>query len=163
MQYSARYATPILFLIVVWCSGCGTTENVKSPTTNDTALLVPTKDILVTDGDLNKPYDILGPVEYTLEGKSIYSTMTSLSGGTDPETTREAKEMLQRVAFTKYGDKVDAIINTKISGGYSGGFWGGIGGAYGARTGVVQAGGIAISFQKTPHAPPVPSKKSKAQ
>lgn len=142
-------------LFIVFASlntGCGNTQSVKqnaeSSTTTEAELATPTKEILVTEGDLNKQYDILGNVEYLLEGKSIYSTMNSLNGGTDPKTSKEVKEMLQRVAFTKYGDKVDAIINTKITGGNSGGFWGALTGAYGARTGVVQADGIAVSFKR---------------
>lgn len=140
---------PVLLLLicaVVGFSGCAARQPASAPAATNTELLVPTKEILVTDGDLNKAYEILGPVEYTLQGKSMYSTMTTLDGGASPEVTREAKEMLRRTAFTKYGDKADAVINTKISGGYSGGFFGAFAGAYGARTGVVHAEGIAISF-----------------
>ena len=110
-------------------------------------LKTPTREILITDGDLNKPYDILGEVEYTLTGKSIYSTMTSLSGGSSPEAMKEVKDMLRKVAFTKFGEKVDAIINAKTSGGYEGGYFGAVGGSFGARTGTVSAHGIAVSFR----------------
>jgi hypothetical protein len=103
---------------------------------------------LVTDGDLNKPYEILGSVEYKLTGQSLYSTQTSLDGSPASEVAKEAKEMLRRVAYTKYGDRVDAIINTKVVGGYEGGFAGAFAGVYGGKTGVVQAEGIAVSFKK---------------
>ena len=59
----------------------------------------------------------------------------------------KSKHRLKSIAFTKYGNKVDAIINTIVSGGYKGGLWGAIGGAYGARTGIVKARGIAITFK----------------
>ena len=46
---------------------------------------------LVTDGDLNKPYDILGEVECTLDGRSVYAQ-------TDK---KEINIALNKVAFSK--------------------------------------------------------------
>ena len=153
-------------LVALWLLGItsfGCSAQKAPPATDEAMLTTPTKDILVTDGDLNKSYDILGEVECTLTGKSVYSTNTSLSGGASPEVTKEAKDMLRKVAYTKYGDKVDAIINSKVSGGTQGGFWGMLGGAYGAPTGIVNAQGIAISFKKEAETPPPASQKRAAK
>ncbi len=165
MEFTNRWQTIVVvfgLLGIANAYGCGAQK--APPATDEAALKTPTKEILVTDGDLNKPYDILGEVECTLTGKSIYSTMTSMSGGSSPEATKEVKDMLRKVGFTKYGEMVDAIINAKTSGGYEGGFWGALGGAYGAKTGTVSASGIAVSFHSeapppVTAKPPAPKKK----
>jgi hypothetical protein len=140
-----------LLLALAGCSAqrsAAPTASVGDASTSAAQLKIPTREILVTDGDLNKPYEILGSVEYKLTGQSLYSTQTSLDGSPASEVAKEAKEMLRRVAYTKYGDRVDAIINTKVVGGYEGGFAGAFAGVYGGKTGVVQAEGIAVSFKK---------------
>lgn len=111
--------------------------------TNEASLKTPTKDILVTSGDFTKPYDILGEVECTLTGQ----TMTVAVSGGPPAATKEIKDLLRKVAFTKYGERVDAIINTKTIGGVQGGMWGMIGGGWGAKTGTLSAYGIAVHFK----------------
>ncbi len=52
------------------------------------------------------------------------------------------------MAFTKHGDRIDAMINFKAHGGSCGAFGGAFVGAMGAKTGVVQAEGIAATFQE---------------
>lgn len=160
MKRVGRFAFAVQCLLAASCVGCSSSHPTRPPDTNVAALPTPTREILVTDGDLNKAYDILGEVECTLTGKSVYSTTTSLSGEASPEATKEAKDMLRRVAYAKYGDSVDAIINAKTSGGYEGGFWGAVGGAYGAKTGTVNAHGIAVSFKKVDKVPATTPEKA---
>jgi hypothetical protein len=153
MRCFARFAPGILCLVAAFGSACST--QTAKPATAEAGLLTPTKEIIVTDGDLNKPYDILGSIEYTLTGKSLYA-----SGS--PEATKQAKEMLRKAAFTKYGERVDAVINAKTTEGVSGGFWGIIAGSYGAGTGTVQGEGIAVSFKREAQTPPSAPAKSTA-
>ena len=121
--------------------GCIAQKAQKAPpATNEVLLKTPTREILVTDGDLNKPYDILGEVECTLTGKSLSSMVSHGS-------SKEIKDMLRKVAFTKYGERVDAIINTKTIDGIDGGGWGAMGLHFGAKTGTVSAHGIAVHFK----------------
>jgi len=121
--------------------GCAPHATVPDPTT----LKTPTKDILLIDGGVNKPYDVLGSVEVTLGGKSIYSTAQAL--GLSPEAEREARALLRNAAYTKYGERLDALINVKVGGSVTGGLGGVLAGQFGASTGVVYASGIAISFK----------------
>jgi|CXWL01.1.fsa_nt_gi hypothetical protein len=148
MEFVNRSLRIVVILGLFGLTSFGCSGQQALPESGEAMLKTPTREILVTDGDLNKPYDILGEVECTLTGKSMYSTMTSMSGGASPEATKEVKDMLRKIAFTKFGEKVDAIINAKTSGGYEGGFWGAMGGAYGAKTGTVSAQGIAVSFHR---------------
>ena len=113
------------------------------PATNEASLKTPTKDILVTSGDFTRPYDILGEVECTLTGKDV--TVAVASG--PPQDTKDIKDLLRKVAFTKYGERVDAIINTKTVGGVQGGVWALMGAQFGAKTGTVTANGIAVHFK----------------
>lgn len=116
----------------------------EAPQATDGAQLkTPTKDILVTSGDFTKPYDILGEVECTLTGQDV---TVAVAGGA-PQVTKDVKDLLRKVAFTKYGEQVDAIINTKTMGGVQGGVWALMGAQFGARTGTVTANGIAVHFK----------------
>jgi len=111
--------------------------------TNEASLKTPTKNILVTSGDFTKPYDILGEVECTLTGQDV---TVAVAGGA-PQVTKDVKDLLRKVAFTKYGEQVDAIINTKTAGGVQGGVWALMGAQFGAKTGTVTANGIAVHFK----------------
>ena len=122
--------------------GCAAAPHATVP--DPATLKAPTKDILVIEGDINKPYDVLGSVEVTLGGKSIYSAGPV---GISPEIAREARQLLRNAAYTKYGERLDGLINVKVAGAVTGGFGGFFTGAYGAPTGVVSASGIAISFK----------------
>jgi len=117
--------------------------NEAPPATNEASLKTPTKDILVTSGDFTKPYDILGEVACTLTGQDA---TVAVAGG-PPQATKDIKDLLRKVAFTKYGEQVDAIINTKITGGVQGGVWALVGSQFGAKTGTVTANGIAVHFK----------------
>ena len=126
-------------LIIGGCAG----QNMSSGTavapsqTEVAQLTTPTKNIVVTAGDLNKSYSILGEVEGTLGGKSVYA-----------QTDNKAiNDMLRKVAFTKYGAEVDAIINTQTDTGVGGGFFGALAAGYGAPIAEYTAHGIAIHFK----------------
>lgn len=114
------------------------TEKPATPSANQ-SLPTPTKEILVTDGDLNKTYNILGEIETSMEtASSIYSNQIELA--------RQGKDLIKKVAFSKYGEKVDSVIHYKVQETVTGGFWGGLGAAYGAHNVVSQVSGIAIQF-----------------
>lgn len=139
------------------CFGCSSAEKAPSETnevtqttdeapgqaTDEASLKIPTKHILVTSGDFTKPYDILGEVECTVTGQDA---TVAVAGGA-PQVTKDIKELLRKVAFTKYGEQVDAIINTKTAGGVQGGVWALMASQFGARTGTVTANGIAVHFK----------------
>jgi hypothetical protein len=133
-----------IFLILLTIISCNGSKNAKPETTtpvtsSDANLREPTKEILVTEGDVSKKYTILGEVEYKSDkGSSVYSNQI--------EARKQAKEGLKKAAFGKYGDKVDAIINAKVEAGMQGGFWGAVGAAYGARSVAIQAEGLAVSY-----------------
>lgn len=147
----------VLGLFGLVCFGCSgaekaPAENSAEPqakteeapqATNEAALKTPTKDILVSSGDFSKPYDILGEVECTLTGQD---TTVAVAGG-PPQATKDIKNLLRKVAFTEYGEQVDAVINTKITRGMQGGVWALMGSQFGARTGTVTANGIAIHLK----------------
>ena len=98
---------------------------------------------MISSGDFSKPYDILGEVECTLTGQDA---TVAVAGG-PPQATKDIKDLLRKVAFTKYGEQVDAIINTKTTGGVQGGVWALVGSQFGAKTGTVSANGIAVHFK----------------
>lgn len=152
MKRFARFSLSVSLVTFVLAPGCST-QTAKPPSVEEMALKAPTRDILVTTGDLNKQYDILGSVEATLTGQSMYATESTMGGGASPEVAQAAKDLLKKVAYTKYGEQLDAIINFKSEGGTEGGFWGMFAGGYGAKTGTVHAEGIAISFKKDVQAP----------
>lgn len=140
MEFANRMLRVVVALGLLGFTGFGCIAQKAPPATSEALLKTPTREILVTDGDLNKPYDILGELECTLTGKSVYSLGSHGS-------SKEIKDMLRKVAFTKYGERVDAIINTKTVESIDGGFWGMVGGSYGAKTGTVSAHGIAVHFK----------------
>ena len=64
----------------------------------------PGKEIQVNDGRFDKPYEILGPVEYTLrKNTSIFVSQIELRN--------QAVEYLKQEALARYGERVDAIID----------------------------------------------------
>jgi hypothetical protein len=160
MKRFPRFAPAILCFVgfvAAFGSACST-QTAKPPAPAAEELKTPTKDILLTTGDLNKQYDILGSVEATLTGQSMYATENTGGGGASPEVVQAVKDLLKKVAYAKYGERVDAIINFKAEGGTEGGFGGMFVGQFGAKTGIVHAEGIAVSFKKEAEAPsPAPA------
>lgn len=140
MKFKTVRIISVLFASLILVN-CGGNKNAKPVSASDVSLKTPTKEILVTEGDLNKKYTILGPIDYTpKEGSSVYADQF--------EANKQAKELLKKAAFTKYGEKVDAIINTHIDASMKGGFWGAVGAGYGAKTMARSIEGVAVSFDE---------------
>ena len=136
MLYSFVFAGVSAFLL--GCAGSSQTPSAQA-TPKEAQLPAPTKQIIVTKGDLNKPYNILGEVKCSVDGKTAY--------GNYDDYGKEAEELCRRVAFAKYGNKVDAIINMDGAVNVNGGMWGQMGAAYGARNSTVTGAGIAVQFK----------------
>lgn len=127
-------------------SGCASNKPAQSnavPSSQATAaeLPAPKKTILMFDADASQPYEVLGEVEATLTDQRVYN----YEGSRD-----QVREHLKRVAYAKYGDGLDAIINYRVAtvvGG--GGFWGTVGAAYGARNTDVKSTGVAVRFKSS--------------
>ncbi|MHB9101093.1 MAG: peptidoglycan-binding domain-containing protein [Sulfuricella sp.] len=131
----------VIVTLLVGCASSGSSQNSGTPPSAAAAapeLPAPKKIILVFDADANQAYEILGEVDTTLTDQRIYNVDGSMD---------QAREHLKRVAYAKYGDQLDAIINyrtIKTVGG--GGYWGQIGAAYGAKNTDVRTNGVAIHF-----------------
>ncbi|MEQ1557919.1 MAG: hypothetical protein ABL933_03130 [Methyloglobulus sp.] len=65
----------------------------------------PAKEILINNGRFDKPYTSLGQIEYTLK---------SPTPADQSELRSQAIDSLKKEAFLRYGEKVDAIIDTKV-------------------------------------------------
>ena len=137
MLYSFVFAS--VSALLLGCAGSSGQAPSPADTPKAAQLPAPTKQIIVTKGDLNKPYNVLGEVKCSIDGKSAY--------GNYDDYGKEAEELCRRVAFSKYGDKVDAIINMDAALTINGGFWGQMGASYGARNGTVNGAGIAVQFK----------------
>ncbi len=67
----------------------------------------PAEEILINNSDFNKPYKILGPVQYTLRSRvSLLSDQI--------EFREKAIDALKTQTYSQFGDAVDAIIDTKV-------------------------------------------------
>jgi hypothetical protein len=107
------------------------------PTIPDPSILkVPTKVINLTEGHLDTPHEVLGPVEATLGG--LHSS--DLLGAVDA-----AKQHLRNAAYTKYGERLDAIVNVRTTAVTPGGPFGDFTGRF-ARTRGLRAEGVAIAI-----------------
>ena len=114
----------------------------QSATATVPELPAPKKTILVFDADANQAYEVLGEVDTNLTGQRIYS----YEGSKD-----QAREHLKRVAYAKYGERLDAIISYRAATTVGGGsFWGAVGASYGARNSAVRASGVAVRFTGQP-------------
>ena len=82
--------------------GCAAQPTIPDPST----LKVPTKEIVITEGSLDTPHEVLGRVDATLGGLRN----TDLSGAAGA-----AKQHLRNAAYTKYGERLDAIIDVRTS------------------------------------------------
>jgi hypothetical protein len=135
-----RVGTRIFFVIfgVLFIVGCrnnpitnASSTETSSTVTSQTALSNADKEILINDGRYDRPYEILGQVEYTLEKPSSSNNQIQLR--------TEGIDLLKKEALTKYGDKVDAIIDTKIQESKEEG--------YDNPLSITHVDGIAISFK----------------
>jgi outer membrane protein OmpA-like peptidoglycan-associated protein len=117
------------------------------PTIPDPSILkAPTKEIIITEGHLNTPHEVLGPVEATLGGLHD----ADLLGAVDA-----AKQHLRNAAYAKYGERLDAIISVRTATVTTGGPFGDYTGRF-ARTRGLRAEGVAIAISLPPAAIPIP-------
>jgi outer membrane protein OmpA-like peptidoglycan-associated protein len=119
--------------------GEGVAIAIKSlPTTPDPASLkAPTKTIIIAAGSLNTPHEVLGPIEATLGGLRA----SDLPGAADA-----AKQHLRNAAYTKYGERLDAIMNVRTSTASTGGA---VAEQFAGTQGV-RAEGVAIAISLLP-------------
>ena len=104
------------------------------PTIPDPAILkTPTKEIILTEGHLNTPHEVLGPVEATLGG---------LHNSDLPGAGDAAKQHLRNAAYTKYGERLDAIMDVRTTTVTTGPFF--------ARARGLRAEGVAIAISLLP-------------
>jgi len=101
------------------------------------------KEILFFDGDTSRAYTVLGSVEYEHDKSVHYGNTLDLS----MEAQKLVKDGLKSVAFTKFGDQVDAIINVRMSKRMAGGVFGGMTSVYGAKTTIISGSGVAVSYK----------------
>jgi hypothetical protein len=67
----------------------------------------PAEGILISNAQYNKPYKVLGPVEYTLKTRpSVFSSLL--------RDREQATDLLKQQTYARYGDEVDAIIDTRV-------------------------------------------------
>jgi hypothetical protein len=120
------------------CTIPGNTSTAAAPAPAVQELKTPDKTILVTTGDLSRPYSVLGEVRCSLASKSVF--------GMGSDKSELIYQELQKVAFTQYGSAVDAIITTRTN--QAGGA--GILSSLGAISGVNKdtGYGVAVSFKK---------------
>jgi outer membrane protein OmpA-like peptidoglycan-associated protein len=139
IQTVARALAALTTLMLV-VAACG--EPIRT-LPDPSSLKAPAKDIVVTDGNLRTPYEILGLVEATLGG---------LSESEGPAAAEAAKRHLRDTAYTQYGDRLDAIIKVKTTPlAPSGPF----GGWFNKDRGL-RAEGVAVTFPPPPP-PPKPA------
>lgn len=127
----------ILFLV-----GCGTTPQA---TEQKVPLATPTKEIMIFEGDTSRAYTLLGDVDYKHDKGGSYGSTLDLS----MEAQKIVKDGLKSVAFTKYGEKVDAIINVKMGKAVAGGYFGSLGAGFGAKNTFVSGTGVAVAYKET--------------
>ncbi len=107
MNYVAARILIVFFGAVVIASCSENPFTSPLMLTDEATLPDSPKEILVSDSRFDKPYTILGPVETTQKKKS------SIFVG-QIELRNKAVALLKQAALVKYGDKVDAIIDTQV-------------------------------------------------
>ncbi|NOU21632.1 MAG: hypothetical protein HOO93_07530 [Methyloglobulus sp.] len=103
-------AIKMLFVLLGVSLAVSCSNNPYTPAsmpTDQTISASPAKEILINDGRLDKPYVTLGQLEYTL--KRYTSAFINRAG-----LRKQAIDFLKIEAFIKYGDKVDAIVDTQV-------------------------------------------------
>src|SRR5262245_262043 len=116
--------------------GCAALPTIPDPST----LRAPAKEIVITDGSLDVPHEVLGPVAVTLGG---------LHTADLPGAAGAAKQLLRDAAYTRYGDRLDAIINVKTSPVSASGPLSESAGKFSATRGL-RAEGVAIAISVRP-------------
>ncbi len=99
----------LVFFSAVLLISCSENPFTHSPIfTGETRLPNPPKEILVSDSRFDRPYTMLGPIEITQ--KKYSSVFTDKI-----ELRKQAIAMLKQEALARYGNKVDAIIDTQVT------------------------------------------------
>src|SRR5262245_35288235 len=111
---------------------------VTQPTLPDPAtLMAPTKEIIVMEGHLDAPHQVLGSVQAVVGGPHQVNV---------PQAVDATKQHLRSAAYTQYGERVDAIIEVRTNPVTSRGLFGG----WFRRTRGLQAQGVAVSVSVLP-------------
>jgi hypothetical protein len=110
MKYAGIKMLFVIFsiLLAVSCRNNPSKET-ASVATRQTPLPNPPspKEILINDDRYDKPYTILGPIEYTLKRNT--STFVN-----QIELRNQAIDFLKQNALARYGNKVDAIMKVNV-------------------------------------------------
>jgi hypothetical protein len=132
MMYFGQLALVILFTTISACSSESPVSGSFFPEPN--VADISEKDVLISMGSLKGPYSVLGPVEYILrQNPSYFQNSHDLSD--------LAMTHLKHEALAKYGERVDAIMNTQFHHSVESG--------YDGQMEVIHIEGTAIEF-KTP-------------
>jgi hypothetical protein len=94
----------LLLLVVMLSNGCS--DSFLTPAPMLSAQSHPTKEILISYGRYDKPYETLGPIQYSLKTTSIPDDHIELWD--------QAIDFLKQEALAQYGNKVDAIVDVEI-------------------------------------------------
>lgn len=137
-------ASAVSLQILIGCQSSSPNASPQAPEQKVT-LKTPTKEILIFEGDTSRAYTVLGEVEYKHDKGDVYGSTLELS----IEAQKVVKDGLKSVAFTKYGDKADAIISVKMGKETAGGYFGNFGSAFGAKNTFVSGTGVAVSYKGT--------------
>lgn len=119
--------------IILTVAGCA--DTVMSPSAlfkSPAQTPRPAEEILINNSDFNKPYKILGPVQYTLKSQvSLFSDQIELR--------EKAIDLLKNQTYALYGDEVDAIIDTKVEESTADNIEG--------KFSIIRIQGVAVSFE----------------
>jgi hypothetical protein len=94
----------LLSLVVMLSNGCS--DSFLAPAPMLSAQSHPAKEILISYGRYDKPYETLGPIQYSLKATSVPDDQIELWD--------QAIDFLKQEALTQYGNKVDAIVDVEI-------------------------------------------------
>jgi len=115
--------------------------------TDESTSPYPSREIFVLEGDLDKPYTTLGPIDYTLRNDfSFFSGQEGLHS--------EAVTYLKQAALARYGNKVDAIINLEFQDSTEEGFF---------SPSITYVRGIAVAIKSESESFNKPKRKYKAK
>ena len=133
-RWAAQWLT--LSALLPMLGACAVQATIPDPST----LKAPAKKIILTERHLDTPHEVLGPVEATLGG---------LHNSDLPGAVDAAKQHLLNAAYTKYGERLDAIMNVRTTTVTTGGPFGDSSGRF-ARTRGLRAEGVAIAISSPP-------------
>jgi outer membrane protein OmpA-like peptidoglycan-associated protein len=130
-RVAARWLT--LSALVPMLGACAAQPTLPDPS----ILMAPTKEIIVMEGHLDAPHQVLGSVDAILGG---------LHESDLPRAVDAAKQHLRSAAYTKYGERLDAIVEVRTSPVTPRGLFG----RWFGRTRGLQAEGVAVAVSLPP-------------